>query len=189
MNRPMTEPTLQPPIQSTGQIPLPPAIEALLEIFAGDLAEVHFPGIDAAVLDQAVERVRECSVGVGHAEAALELARAALGESEEALGQKAQRALAYARVFAEDDADLSGRLDALALPRTVRRARVDGGAGADPSAASGTLAPRRRGRPRADGCATLFIEPTLPAPPPSPSSPEFDPTPPVSSGIDDSARP
>lgn len=112
---------------------------AVLELFAGGpLAKVSFPGIDAAVLEDAAEATRRAELVVEAAERSLEEARRELHERASALGKLARRAVAYARVLAEDDTDLAERLDAIA-PRAGEAAKT----------------PRKR-KPRAD-------EPLLPA--------------------------
>ncbi|AEI63379.1 hypothetical protein [Corallococcus macrosporus] len=147
--------------------PISPALRALLELFTTELAEVRFPDMNGEVLDAAAEQVREQAEAVARAQAALEAARQALQESQEALLQKGQRALAYARVFSEENVELSAKLDGIHLPRAARKgARADGAV--DPgSAAQGNEenAPRRRGRPpkaRAAAGASLFAEGATP---------------------------
>ncbi|RKH56616.1 hypothetical protein [Corallococcus aberystwythensis] len=136
-----------------------PALRALLELFATDLADVKFPDVDTAVLGESAAHVREKAELVARAQAALDAARHALNESQESLLQKGQRALAYAKVFAEDDADLGAKLEAIHLPRPVRKA---GQTQAEPvSAAPGNddNAPRRRGRPpKLRPVANLFTD-------------------------------
>ncbi|WP_426756365.1 hypothetical protein [Myxococcus sp. Y35] len=147
--------------------PISPALRALLELFATELAEVRFPDMNGEVLDAAAEQVREKAEAVARAQAALEAARQALQESQEALLQKGQRALAYARVFSEENAELSARLDGIHLPRPVRKGARGDGAGDSASAAPGNEenAPRRRGRPpkaRAAAGASLFADGATP---------------------------
>ena len=60
-----------------------------------------------------------------------------------------QRALAYARVYAEDHAGLSARLEAIALPRGTRRI-------AQPDA--GPVAPKRRRARNGEAGVPLFAE-------------------------------
>ena len=122
---------------------IPPVVKQILDLFAHDLAQVKFGDLDRGVLDEAAARVEAHADAVARAEAALEAARAQLAESQESLHGRAQRALAYARVFAEDDAELSARLESLALPRTPsRRLSVE-------SSAPHEVAPaRRRARAR-----------------------------------------
>jgi hypothetical protein len=87
------------------------------------------------------------------AQLALDVARGALHERQEALLQQAQRALAYARVYAEADVALTARLDAITLPRGSRRARSETGtSGAETDSlvltSEGEPVRRPRGRPR-----------------------------------------
>lgn len=143
--------------------PISPALRALLELFTTELAEVRFPDMNGEVLDAAAEQVREQAEAVARAQAALEAARQALHESQEALLQKGQRALAYARVFSEENVELSAKLDGIHLPRAARKGvRADGAAADTVGAPQGNdeNAPRRRGRPpkaRAAG-ASLFAD-------------------------------
>lgn len=130
---------------------IPPVVKQILDLFAEDgaLAQVKFGDLDRTVLDQAAARVEAHADAVARAEAALESARAQLAESQESLLGRAQRALAYARVFAEDDAELFARLEVLALPRTpTRRLAVE-------SSAPHEVAPaRRRARAREAAAAS-----------------------------------
>jgi len=137
-------------------VPLP--IRAVLDLYADELAAVKFPDLDATVLRAAADAAIERADDVARAEAALEEARVGLAVAQEGLLLKAQRALAYAKVFAEDDAALTAKLEALTLPRAPRRAAPRGlelqpTAGeaqtADqPGLSSATPAqPKRRGRP------------------------------------------
>jgi ATP-dependent Clp protease ATP-binding subunit ClpA len=143
--------------------PISPAMRALLEVFSTELSEVKFPDVDAEVLDEAAARVKAQAEAVAQAQAALEAARQALGESQEALLQKGQRALAYARVFAEEDAALSTKLEAISLPRAARKvARAEAGA-PEVVAQNDESAPKRRGRPpKARPSAPLFADGSSP---------------------------
>lgn len=149
---------------ATENDPISPAMRALLEVFSTDLSEVKFPDVDAEVLEEAAGRVKAQAEAVAKAQAALEAARQVLGESQEALLQKGQRALAYARVFAEEDAALSTKLEAISLPRAGRKvARPDGAVVAEAPAQSDESAPRRRGRPpKSRPSAPLFADGSSP---------------------------
>jgi hypothetical protein len=145
----------------SGSDPISPALQDLLKLFSQELATVKFPELDRGVLEEATERVKEKAEAVARAQAALEAARQALYESQEALLQKGQRALAYARIFAEDDAELSAKLDGISLPRPMRKAlRAEGVTALEAPAVQGEeSAPRRRGRPpKARTSAPLFAE-------------------------------
>ena len=138
--------------------PIPSSIQTLLEIFESELASVKFPDVDKKVLDAAAEVVKARAEEVARAEATLDAARAALLESQDGLLQKGQRALAYARIFAEENPELSARLDTVQLPRGKKANRTE-----LPSAASsedGELLgpPKRRGRPAKQKGAPLFAE-------------------------------
>jgi hypothetical protein len=134
---------------------IPPPVQSLLDLFATSLAEVRFGDVDAKTLARAAADVQAAAAIVSGAQSALDEARRTLHELEEALLQNAHRAAAYARVYAENDAALSERVSAIALPRPTRRARHgevlvlsaepgELGQGAD----AGAPARRPRGRPR-----------------------------------------
>ena len=76
-----------------------------------------------------------------------------------ALLQRAQRALAYVRVYAESDPTLTASLEAIGLPRATRRAAA--GDALVLSAASET-SPRPRGRPPKRPIADLTLEMNMP---------------------------
>jgi ElaB/YqjD/DUF883 family membrane-anchored ribosome-binding protein len=123
--------------------PIPPSVKALVDLFKNELSAVTFPGVDGAMLEQLLADVKQYTDAVIKAEAALDAARAALRESEEALAIKSQKALAYARVYAEDRPEIAAKVDFVA--------RIAGAAPV-PSAApardrdGGSDAPKRRGR-------------------------------------------
>ncbi len=127
-----------------------PGLDRLLQLFHAELGAVQFPGVDAKVLDGAAARIQTAAAEVRRAEAELDAARAQLASAQEDALQKAQRALAYARIYAQDSPELLARLDAVALSNA-------------PAAAAATsaapVAPRRRGRPPKSASATsLFTD-------------------------------
>jgi hypothetical protein len=128
----------------------PTYLKPLLDLFAGPLADVRFADLDAQTLAKAAAEVETGEEELTAAQAALDAVRARLHERQEALLQVAHRALAYARVYAEQDEALAASVAAIALPRPVRRVRAGGEAlvlSPDPAPMSsdGT---RPRGRPR-----------------------------------------
>lgn len=131
----------------TTDFPLAPALQAVLDLFSAELSAVRFPDIDQQVLQESAQRVQAAAAEQARLEAQLQAAREARQEAEEALLGRCQRALAYARVFAEDDPELGRRLEALSLPR---------GRGKAPPEAEGRPE-RRRGR-RAAASGGLFVE-------------------------------
>jgi len=103
--------TISTPAPTTD--PVPGELRAVLELFATDLRDVAFPGVDAAVLRRHADEVRGRARDVDRARAVLEAALAALDERTRALEAVAGRGLAYARIFAADQPALAERLASL----------------------------------------------------------------------------
>jgi hypothetical protein len=116
---------------------IPPAMGTLLDLFATELKELRFGEIDRPALEKAAAAVRAAAQELAEVEALAETARASLEAAREALLQKGQRALAYARIYAEGSPALDERLQAINLGRGLRR----------PEAIVAETAPRPRGRP------------------------------------------
>lgn len=139
--------------------PIPPSVKALVELFKNELSTVTFPGVDVAILEQLITDVRTYTDAVIKAEAALEAARTSLRESEEVLAVKSQKALAYARVYAEDRPEVAAKVDFVA--RIAGAAPVTSAA---PARDGGSDAPKRRGRQKKAASATEAVEATPAAP-------------------------
>lgn len=136
--------------------PIPAPAQAVLDLFKEDLAGVRFPDMDQAVLEAAAAKMRAAAEAEAQAEAALQAAREAFGEAQETLLHKCSRALSYARVYAEEDPDLSSKLDDIQFPRGGR-----GKAAPAPALPEVKPAARRGRRPQVSGAASgpaLFIE-------------------------------
>ena len=95
---------------------LPAPLQAILDLFATEFAEVHFADIDATTLARLTREVQTANETVVAAQTVLDGARATLHERRDTLLEHAHRALAYARVYAENDDALTTRLEAIALP-------------------------------------------------------------------------
>lgn len=136
-------------------LPTPAAIDPVAAplrdvaaLFASELNGVRFPDLDAKVLNGAIVDVEAATAEVARLEAAVNEARKKLDEAHDTLVGKAARGLAYARIFADGNADLLTRLDGITLPRARR------GAAAPVAAAD---APKKRGRkPASASGETLF---------------------------------
>lgn len=98
--------------------PIPASAQLVLDFFDNELRDIRFPDVDRRVLQEAAERVMILAEQRTKAEAALQLAQDALTEGQEQLLQRCQRALAYARIFAEEDVDLLRRLEAISISRS-----------------------------------------------------------------------
>lgn len=116
-----------------------PPIQAVLDLFDRDLAEVRFGDIDAQRLSALASDVQEAAQALETHEAGTAKLRAALAERQEALLQQAQRALAFARIHAEDDPALSAKVAEISLPRAAKRAKAEAPArAAEPAATAVT---------------------------------------------------
>lgn len=113
--------------------PIPPQERRVVELFRGPLQGVRFPDLDRDVLELAELEVLEAQLAFEEAERSLEAARVELAARTAALSARCDRALAYARVYAQSDEALRAEVDALASP---------------PRAPSPELPARKRGRPR-----------------------------------------
>ena len=130
------------------------SLETLLELFKTDLRDLKFPDVDAERLSEAAGAVFAAAEDVSAAEAVLDSARAELQRNQEALLQKGQRALAYARVWAEEQPELLEKLALIHLPRPGRRGQAESRGPVGDAAP-----PKRRGRPpksRREGAPNLF---------------------------------
>lgn len=127
----------------TSAIPAP--IQTLLDLFTTSLAEVRFADVDGQTLGRCAAEVESAAEAVASAQATLDAARETLQVKQETLLQRAQSALAYARVYADGDEALGSQLDGVSLPRSSRRARAAEGLVLSVEAQP---APRPRGRPR-----------------------------------------
>lgn len=124
---------------------IPAPVQTLLDLFTTTLADVRFADVDDQTLRRCAAEVESAAEAVASAQALLDVARETLQQKQDALLQRAQSALAYARVYAEVDEALSTQLDSVSLPRSTRRSRAVEGLvlSAEPPPA-----PRPRGRPK-----------------------------------------
>jgi hypothetical protein len=99
---------------------LSPPLQSLLELFQGPLGNVRFADIDAGGLANLAAEVEAATSEVQRHEGQLAQLREALVERQDALLLLAQRALAYARVYAENDEALLEQVNRIALPRASK---------------------------------------------------------------------
>ena len=99
---------------------LSPPVQAVLELFQGPLADVRFADVDATGLATVAAEVESAAAAVARQEAQLSELRQSLSERQDALLVLAQRALAYARVYAEHDEALTEQLARISLPRAAK---------------------------------------------------------------------
>lgn len=118
-----------------------PAIVELLKLFAGPLSEVRFPDVDHATLSALASEVELAQLEVEQARALLAASLSALEARRLELHARAQRAKAYARVYAEGNAPLQAELDRIVVPKPGQHAAPSAQGAAE-------LEPKKRGRPR-----------------------------------------
>jgi hypothetical protein len=99
---------------------LSPSIQSVLELFKGPLSNVRFADIDAEGLARVAAEVEAAGSEVQRQEDELTTLRQTLAQRQEALLVLAQQALAYARVYAENDEPLLEELNRIALPRSAK---------------------------------------------------------------------
>jgi hypothetical protein len=99
---------------------LSPSIQSVLELFKGPLSNVRFADIDAEGLARVAAEVEAVGGEVQRHEEELAMLRQTLAQRQEALLTLSQQALAYARVYAENDEQLLEELNRIALPRSTK---------------------------------------------------------------------
>jgi hypothetical protein len=99
-------------------------LQAVVALFEGPLAGVRFADIDASGLSKLADEVANAAAEVEQQEAKLSELRQNLAQRQEALLGLAQQALAYARVYAENDEDLLAKLNDIALPRATKQRKA-----------------------------------------------------------------
>jgi hypothetical protein len=90
--------------------PTSPFVRQVIELYAETLPQARFPDLDLEVLQAERDKLHVAQLALERAEAELAEAQATLDAAAAALEVKAERALAYARVYASGDAALSARL-------------------------------------------------------------------------------
>jgi hypothetical protein len=111
-------------------------VQAVLALFQGPLSDVRFADVDAAVLAKSTAEVESAASAVAQQEAQLTELRQTLADKQDALLLLAQRAVAYARVYAEQDEALTEQLASITLPRAAK-----------PRKANATKAPSAKSAP------------------------------------------
>jgi hypothetical protein len=95
--------------------PVSEPVAALIDLFGVHAATLCFPEVDHAILEGLAAELRQAAAEVERQERALQQARQALDERRDALRARAERGLAYARIFAEDDDALREQLEGIDL--------------------------------------------------------------------------
>jgi len=140
-------------------------VQAVLELFQGPLADVRFADVNAASLATSAAEVEAAASAVAELDAKLVELRQSLAERQEVLLQLAQRAVSYARVYAEHDEALTEQLARITLPRAAKPRKASNAKSADDAPASSVeAAPIESAVAPAEEASTAELEEAAPAP-------------------------
>ena len=131
----------------------------VIDLYALDLSDVRFPDLDLSSLLYAQSELHAAQLEIERVEAELAEARAVWESRSQALSAKAERALAYARIYAQGDPELAPRIADIGRKKSAH-AHAHAHAPSDLAADSGeTSAPKKRGRkPKLEAPSELFAE-------------------------------
>jgi chromosome segregation ATPase len=90
--------------------PLSSLSRDVLELYATALADVRFPDLDLTTLRSLAAEVADAQQEVDRLESELRDAKERVGEHNAALDARAERALAYARIYAEGHPELKAQI-------------------------------------------------------------------------------
>lgn len=93
----------------------------VIELFEAHGDALRFPDLDAVVLKGFAKETADAAAVLRETEAALSHARQAHRDATERVLAQARRAVAYARIYAEGDPELSEALDQVALARPQKQ--------------------------------------------------------------------
>jgi hypothetical protein len=99
-------------------------VQAVVSLFEGPLARVRFADVDAEGLGKLAAEVSSTAGEVAQQEARLVELKQTFAQRQEALLVLAQQALAYARIYAEGDEELTAKLNDISLPRAAKPRKV-----------------------------------------------------------------
>jgi hypothetical protein len=100
--------------------PTPAFARQVLELYVEALPDVRFPDLDLALLQSARDELQVTQLQIDGIEAECDRARTVLDAQAAALNALAERALAYARVFASGDDALHARIAELGRRKAIQ---------------------------------------------------------------------
>lgn len=153
-----TTPTAQTPTSAAAPSDaLTPSLRELVAIFDGPLSEVRFPGVDSKILTDLAALVETEMARVEELRQQLDSAHAGLIEVKARLQRSAEQGLAYARVFAAGDPELTARLAEINLAGEPKRRKTKSASSEE--AATGEGAAEGSGEEAADGEGMVKLPP------------------------------
>lgn len=110
-------------MQNEIENPIPAPVQEFYELYKQNFSSVSFPDINLEILDKLISDVQEKLNALEEARALLETAQQDLETSQNELFQKSMRALAYAKIYAEDQEELFKQLSNINLAKNSRSSR------------------------------------------------------------------
>lgn len=102
---------------------IPEAVEEFLAIYKEKLSDVAFPDVSLEIFNGLIDKVHNGVKSLEAAEKQVVVAQESLNAANDELQQKCQKALAYAKIFADDQEELSERLASISFSKPVRTPR------------------------------------------------------------------
>ncbi len=106
--------------------PIPPSVQEFINVFNHDLAQVVFPDVSLDALESLAQKVRVASKDLQDALGRAQAARESLEAGQSELIAKAVRGLAYAKVYAEGNDELSEKLYKITIGKAGRSPKKAG---------------------------------------------------------------
>jgi len=110
-------------MQNEIENPIPAPVQEFYELYKQNFSSVSFPDINLEILDKLISDVQEKLNALEEARALLETTQQDLENSQNELFQKSMRALAYAKIYAEDQEELFKQLSNINLAKNSRSSR------------------------------------------------------------------
>lgn len=104
---------------------VPSDVGEFLDVYAEELPDVRFPDVDRASLEALAAQVRERAAELMRLHEEVRQAREALDQAQDELRKAACRGLAYAKIYADGNEDLSARLADINLSANSQIERVE----------------------------------------------------------------
>lgn len=102
---------------------IPSSIQEFYDLFKKDLSNVTFPDISIEILENLISEVHEKFSALKEAQAQVIAAQEALEASQNELLQKSIRGLAYAKIYAEGQEELSEKLAQIVLSKGAKSSK------------------------------------------------------------------
>ncbi len=110
-------------MQNEIENPIPAPIQDFYELFKQNFSSVNFPDINLEILDTLINDVHEKMKALNEVYTLINSAQQDLENSQNELLQKSMRALAYAKIYSEDQEELFKQLSGINLTKSSRSSK------------------------------------------------------------------